>query len=410
MPARIATVTILVLLAGASGALAFSRSPEPMTPVQAGEAGNDFAWDLYRQLAGKPGNLFFSPSSIDLALVMTWTGARGATAEDMGRVLHLDRHAGDDPESVAAAYGDLQKTIIGTDPPYTLRIANRLWGQKGYGFLDSFLDPLERHFGAGLQELDFTRDAEGARRTINAWVEDQTENKIQDLLQPGILDRSTRLVLTNAIYFLGNWQNMFTGNDTEDRTFHLDLDQDIRVPTMHQTHSFAYGEDELAQIIALPYENGDLEMIIALPHDTAGLAELEKHMDSDLLAGWTENLEPRKVRLYLPKFSLEGEFSLKEVLGQMGMGRAFSGAADFSGMAGTPDLAISDVIHKSFIDVFEKGTEAAAATAVAIRLTSMPRQDPDTVSFVANHPFLFLIRQTETGNILFLGRVVDPRG
>lgn len=403
-------LALVIVLVVASNAHSFSRSPKPMTQIQAGQASNDFAWDLYRQLQGRKGNLFFSPTSIDLALVMTWTGARGETAREMGATLNLAGHSGGNPESVSLAYGDLQKAIVGTDVPYTLSIANRLWGQSGYRFRDSFLNPLDRDFGAGLQELDFERNSEGARQTINTWVEDQTEDKIQDLLPEGSLGSDVRLVLTNAIYFLGNWQHRFQGSDTADRPFHLETAEEIRVPTMHQTRSFNYAENDQAQIVALPYQGGDLEMVIVLPRDPAGLSAVESQMDGALLGAWTDNLERKTVRLWLPKFTLTGEFSLARVLGQMGMGKAFGHGADFSGMAEGSDLFISEVVHKSFIDVFEKGTEAAAATGVTIRTTSMPGVDPDAVSFVADHPFLFLIRHIETQNILFLGRMNDPRG
>lgn len=403
-------ILLLAMLVLTPLARAFSRAPQPMTQQQAAQAGNHFAWDIYQQLKNRQGNLFFSPASIDLALAMTWTGARGETARDMGSVLHLPGAYVGRPESVSAAYGSLQAAMSDDGAPYTLRIANRLWGQRGYRFLDSFLEPLDQDFGAGLQELDFKQNSEGARLTINAWVEDKTEDKIKDLLQPGSLGSDVRLVLTNAIYFLGDWQRKFQGSDTADRTFHLFSDQEIRVPTMHQTNRFAYAETGQVQVVSLPYRDGDLEMVVVLPRDVEGLAAIEQELSAATLAGWTGDMKNRSVRLWLPKFSLTGEFSLAKILGQMGMASAFSHGADFSGMSQASDLFISDVVHKSFIDVFEKGTEAAAATAVTIRTTSMPGMAPDTVRFVADHPFLFLIRHTETGSILFLGRVTDPRG
>lgn len=403
----LALVAVLVL---STDSHSFSRSPEAMTQEQASQAGNYFALDLYQSLKGQKGNLFFSPTSIDLALVMTWTGAGGATSRDMSETLYLTDFSSGDPESVSLAYGSLQNAIVGTDAPYTLRIANRLWGQSGYMFRSSFLDLLSRDFGAGLQTLDFEKNSEGARQTINTWVEDQTEDKIKDLLPAGSLGSNVRLVLTNAIYFLGNWQHRFQGSDTADRPFTLEGGEEIRVPTMHQTHSFSYSEDDKMQVVALPYQGGDLEMVIILPRDKDGLPALETRLNSKHLTEWTTGLERKSVRLWLPKFTLTGEFSLSKVLGQLGMGRAFGQGADFSGMSDGDDLFISDVVHKSFIDVFEKGTEAAAATAVTIRTTSMPGVDPEAVSFVADHPFLFLIRHVETGNILFLGRMADPLG
>lgn len=379
-----------------------------MTMNQASQAGNDFAWDLYHQLRVQQGNLFFSPSSIDLALVMTWTGARGATAREMGSVLHLGKNGAGDPALVGSAYGELLGELGSPDGNYTLRVTNRLWGQKGYRFRDSFLDPLARDFGAGLQELDFVADTDGSRRIINAWVEEQTEEKIKDLLAPGSLDRDVRLVLTNAVYFLGDWQYQFKGANTADRTFHVGGSEETRVPTMHQTHRFAYAEDDQVQVLSLPYVGQELEMVIVLPRERTGLAAVEKNLDAARFDAWTRELTERNVKLWLPKFTLAGEFSLARVLGEMGMASAFGSQADFSGMAEGPGLFISDVVHKSFVDVFEKGTEAAAATGVTMSLTSMPFEDPETVVFNADHPFLFLIRQVETGNILFLGRLIDP--
>jgi serpin B len=408
-----ALLGVLVLLAGsvlADQASAFSRGPKAMTAEQAGAAGNDFAWDLYRNLRLDPGNLFFSPASIDLALVMAWTGARGQTAQDMGRALHLDpRHAGL-PELVSAAYGELQNSIAGGDGPFTLRIANRLWGQAGFDFLPTFLHPLQKDFGAGLQPVNFATDSEGARQTINAWVEQETEGKIQDLLAQGSLGSDVRLVLTNAIYFLGQWQHQFQGGDTRDDVFHLLGGQDVAVPTMHQTRRFPYTEDDMAQVLAMPYQGGEVEMLIALPRPGQVLADLEKSLDSEVLDRWVAGRQERTVAVAMPRFSLSGEFSLARILGRMGMASAFSSLADFSGMASGGDLFISEVVHKSFVDVYEKGTEAAAATAVTIRLTSMPGGDPDQVVFSADHPFLFMIRHVTTNQILFLGRVMDPRG
>lgn len=402
--------TLLLFLSGlVPMATAFSRAPQPMTELQAADASNDFAWDLYRQLAGGQGNLFFSPTSIDLALVMTWTGARDETAQDMGSVLRLAGRSPEDPIAVATAYGSLQNTLARTDAPYTLRIANRLWGQAGYSFLPTFLNPLERDFAAGLQEVDFVKDPEGARQTINAWVENRTEDKIKNLLPAGSLGPDIRLVLTNAIYFLGQWQSKFQGSDTAERPFHLTAGEETQTPTMFQTHRFAYAESDRAQVVVLPYQDGDLEMVVMLPREIDGLSTLEKELGSSALTAWTADLEPKNVRLWLPKFSLTGEFSLAKVLGQMGMASAFNQGADFSGMADGKDLFISDVIHKSFIDVYEKGTEAAAATAVTMSMTSMPGVAPETVTFRADHPFLFMIRHAETGAILFLGRVTDPR-
>lgn len=408
-PIGLAALAATTLALAAGPAFPFSRGPEPLTPEAAAQAGNAFAWDLFHQLGQRPGNLFFSPASIDLALVMTWTGAREGTAADMGRVLHLDGRQAGRPETVSAAYGQLQRSLVPTDGRSTLQVANRLWGLPGFPFRSEFLQTLERDFAAGLEAVDFQGDPEGARQTINAWVEENTGNKIRDLLPPGSLGPNHRLVLTNAVYFLADWQRKFQGSDTRERPFFLADGQEIAWPAMHQTTPFAYAADDLAQVVVLPYRSGALEMVVVLPRGRDGLAELEQRLDEALLEGWLAAAAETRVRLQLPKFTLTGEFSLNRELGALGMGAAFSPAADFSGMAPGGGLFISDVIHKSFIDVFEEGTEAAAATAVNIRVTSMPAPQ-EAVDFIADHPFVFLIRHVSSGQVLFLGRLADPRG
>lgn len=405
----LASLTLILMVGSPGSTGAFSRGPDPLTPADAARATNDFAWDLYAQLHGGSGNLFFSPASIELALAMTWTGARGETAAEMGRTLRLPRGQYEEFATVAEAFGQLQHDLIPDEPTATLRIANRLWGQQGFGFRPSFLDPLATHFEAGLQEVDFRNDTEAARQTINSWVEEKTEDKIQDLLPSGSLQRDIRLVLTNAIYFLGKWQRPFQGSDTADRPFHLGDGSSVQVPTMKQKGHFQYTDDDQTQVLSLPYRGGEIEMLVVLPREKDGLAGLEARLDQDLLDSWSSGLAEASVDILLPKFTLTGEFSLAKVLGAMGMQRAFTNAADFSGMTDGQGLAISDVIHKSFVDVYEKGTEAAAATAVTMRLTSIQAPDQDTIAFIADHPFLFLIRDVETGTVLFLGRLTDPR-
>lgn len=401
-------VAVLIAMGYFNMAQGFSRAPEPMTSQEAAKSSNQFGWDLYQQLKDKPGNLFFSPASIDLALIMTWSGALDQTARDMGRTLNLpDQHA-THPDLVLPAFGQLQKSLLPVDQPYSLHIANRLWGQSGFKFKDSFLKPLDENFSAGLQELDFRGDSSGATQTINQWVEEQTEDKIQDLIPSGSLGRDTRLVLTNAIYFLGKWQRQFKGADTSDRVFHLAPSQEVRVSSMHQNSRFLYGENDQVQLVALPYLGGGAEMLIVLPRQQDGLAGVEANLDQDQLDTWANSMTEHQVKLWLPKFSLEDDFSLSSVLGHMGMASALSPKANFTGMAGDPGLFISEVIHKSFIDVYEKGTEAAAATAVTIRTTSMGPLTPEAVTFDANHPFVFMIRDVETQTILFMGRVMDP--
>ena len=393
----------------AFSALGFSRGPEPLTPAGAAEAANNFAWDLFDELQTGGGNLFFSPASIELALVMTWNGARGETAAEMARVLRLPAPYADEFSSVTGAFGQLQNQLEPGEGPYTLNIANRLWGQQGYAFQPPFLKDLDTHFGAGLEELDFQSDSESSRLAINDWVAERTEQKIVDLLAPGTVDVSTRLVLTNAVYFLGDWQHPFSASATRDRPFFLADGKEIRTSTMNQLRSLRYTADGLAQVLALPYKGGEVEMLIILPREKSGLPQLEKVIDQKVIDSWSASLASARVTVQLPRFSLRDDFSLAKVLGRLGMGRAFTSGADFSGMTGRPELAISDVIHKSFVDVDEKGTEAAAASAANMMLTSAPMEPAEVVEFIADHPFLFLIRDVDTGTILFLGRMADPR-
>ena len=382
---------------------------------------NAFAFALYAKLAEEAdGNLFFSPASIHTALTMTYAGARGNTARQMADVLALPhdiffrppmRGAGDmmpipwEQDRVHPAYrGLLAQLTPGPDAGYQLHVANALWGQEGYAWLDEFLQVTEDNYGAGLQEVDFVSQTEQARQTINTWVEEQTNDKIRELLKRGILTPETALVLTNAIYFKGDWASQFDPDATADAPFHISADESVDAPLMHQEGTFGYAEDENVQIISLPYVGDELSMVVILPKQVDGLANAAGQLTPDALSGMIAGLQEREVDVYLPKFTMTSEFSLGEVLQSMGMTDAF-GNADFSGMNGGRDLFISAVVHKAFVDVNEEGTEAAAATGVVMGITSVPPAPP---VFRADHPFLFVIRHNETGAILFMGRVTDP--
>ncbi len=367
---------------------------------------NRFALDLYAKLKDGEGNLFCSPYSISTALAMTWAGARGTTAEQMAKVLHFERI----PAEIHADFKRLieSQNEAGTKGSYELAVANALWGQKGYGFLKDYLDLVENNYHAALREVDFDHAIEEARQTINQWVEDKTKEKIKDLLKPGTLQQGTTLVLTNAIYFKGQWVLQFKEEKTKDEPFTLLDGKQIDVPMMHQTDKFGYVEDDDVQVLELPYKGDDLSMVIVLPRKTDGIGELDKMLTAEKLNGWLTNLPKREVIVSIPKFKMTCEFSLADVLKSMGMPDAFSRAADFSGMTGKKDLFISAVIHKAFVEVNEEGTEAAAATAVTMmRATAMPSK-PDPV-FHADHPFIFMIRDIKTGAILFLGRMMNPK-
>jgi len=374
------------------------------------QGNNAFALELYAKLKGdenvqrQGGNIFFSPYSISMALAMTYAGARGETEKQMAETLHFE--LGQD--SLHRAFGVLEKRLNagGKRRTYQLAVANALWGQKGYGFREEFLTLVKDSYGAGLNEVDFANDAEKARRVINKWVADKTKEKIKDLIKPGVLDSLTRLVLTNAVYFKGDWARKFKEESTGDAPFHVSKKQTQEVPMMYQKGRFNYVEEEDVLILELPYKGEDLSMVVLLPKKVDGLAELEESLTAKQLEEWLGRLQGREVAVYLPKFKMTtGPLELKGILKHMGMPDAFSLKANFSGMNGNLDLFISAVLHKAFVEVNEEGTEAAAATAVVVE-----REDSELVPvFCADHPFVFVIRDNRTGSILFMGRVMNPQ-
>jgi serpin B len=372
---------------------------------------NGFAFDLYAQLARQDGNLFFSPGSIATALAMTSAGAAGQTEKEMGHALHLDRDASKLPsERVHTAYGKLNTLLNsgGSQGGYILRMANRLWAQQSYEFLPAFLKITRDDYGAEFARLDF-QQTEMARQQINQWVEQQTNEKIVNLIQPGVLQMDTRLVLTNAIYFLGGWQDEFNKELTKEEPFFISPTQSADAPLMTQTQRLRYSESDGLQILELPYRGHEIAMVVLLPKKNDGLAAVEKTLTAESVDRWLDSLRPRKVHVFLPRFKMTSEFSLEKTLSALGMPTAFSTNADFSRMASGESLMISEVIHKAFVDVSEKGTEAAAATAVIVAPTSALPRVEEPVVFRANHPFVFLLRDNRSGAILFAGRVSNPK-
>jgi serpin B len=375
------------------------------------KSGNQFALDLYAKLSSeKQGNLFFSPQSISTALAMTYAGARGETASQMASVLHFELPAEQlhPAEAALLAYWN----SLGKQGNVKLSVANRLWGQRGYKFADVFIKLLRDDYGAGLEQVDFA-ESEAARKAINTWVEKATADKIKDLIPSGALNSLTRLVLTNAVYFKGDWQLAFSKEDTKPSDFFLSEKEKIAaVPLMHQKDDFRFGEakyadDRKVKILQLPYKGGQLSMVVLLPNAIDGLANLEKHFSADKLQQWLDSAKQQEVSVWLPKFKMTDEFQLGDVLAAMGMADAFErNKADFSGIDGTHELLISAVVHKAFVDVNEEGTEAAAATGIVF---GAPAARTQSHEFRADHPFAFVIRDNTTGAILFMGRVVDPR-
>jgi serpin B len=363
-------------------------------------ANNQFALELYAEVREVPTNLVLSPYSIYEALAMTAAGAAGTTETEMANVLHWDGDRLVFHDACGALLRSLNRgSQLGG---YSLYIANRLWGQKGYGFLDEFLTLTgERHL-APLQELDFAADPELCRETINAWVEEATRDRIVDLLPAGTIDTLTRLVLTNAIWFKGTWLTKFDRDLTASAPFYVTPDRSVTVDMMQADGDFHAGFHDGVQVLQLPYEGEDLSMLLLLPAARSGLEELEARLDVDLLEAFVASLDEHEIEVFLPRFEFETELALVPVLTELGMPSAFGATADFSRMNGQRNLAITEVRHKAYIRVDEEGTEAAAATAVVIGETSLPPV------FRADRPFLFLIQDHVTGAILFLGRVVDP--
>jgi serpin B len=388
-----------------TAALCASR-PAAEPPAQKAEAsalvqGNTaFALDLYGKLSEKEGNLFCSPFSLSAALSMTSAGARGKTLDEMARVLHLPAQ-----EKLHPAFKALLAQVNAGGKGYQLSSANRLWGQKGFPFLPEFLALTRDNYGAGLQEVDFAGATEEARQKINAWVEKETNDKIKELLKQGVLNSNSRLVLTNAIYFKGDWVSRFKKERTEEAPFTLADGKKVQAPLMRQDGPFDYADEGTFQALQLPYVGKDLSMVVLLPKKLDGIGDLEKALTPKLLDAVLARLHPAKVEVALPKFKMTSEFSLGQTLGDLGMPTAFGNAANFSGIDGKEDLFISAVVHKAFVEVNEEGTEAAAASGVVVELKSEP---PPRPVFRADHPFVFLIRDNRTGSILFLGRLSDP--
>jgi len=386
-------------------------SPDVSTSEQASlvEGNSAFAFELYQALKEEEGNLFYSPYSISLALAMTYAGARGETAEQMAAVLKFML----DQDRLHPAFNWLDAELAsrgegaaGKDGEgFRLNIVNAIWGQKDYEFLSGFLDVLAENYGAGLRILDFITETEESRLAINQWVYNQTEKRIEDLIPQGAIDEWTRLVLTNAIYFNAAWAYPFDEGVTADGPFYLLDGGQVTVPMMKQTQFFGYTEGTGYQAVELPYDGNELSMVILLP-EAGNFEAFEETLNAQQVSDIISSLQPTHIALTVPRFEFDSEFSLKDTLADMGMPIAFSpDEADFSGMDGRtvhPKLFISNVVHKAFVAVDEAGTEAAAATAVIVGIISMPGE------VTIDRPFIFLIRDIETGAILFVGRVLNP--
>ncbi|MGB8331344.1 MAG: serpin family protein [Polyangiales bacterium] len=367
-----------------------------------------FSWDFYRE-ATKPGeNLFLSPYSISVALAMTWAGARGNTETEMADAmrftlgqerLHNAFNALDLELQTRAEAGSADAPM-----PFRLNVTNAIFGQVGFGFLNPFLDTLAQNYGAGIRLMDFVNETEESRLAINQWVSERTEQRIEELLAPGIIDGTTRLVLVNAIYFTASWAEPFEEAETRDASFRRLDGSEVMVPTMHQGVETVYGEGESFQAAELPYDGQQLAMLLLVP-DEGTFSQFEQMLSASMVDEIRAVLSPHIVELAFPKFSFRSNIPSKAPLQALGMVEAFdAGTADFSGMTDTAPLFIQDVVHQAFVAVDERGTEAAAATAVISGETSAP--PPATLTI--DRPFVFAIIDRTTGATLFVGRVLDP--
>ncbi len=364
------------------------------------QGNNQFALDLYQRYSANEGeNIFFSPYSIVTALAMTYEGAREETAEEMQQVFHFPSE-----EVRLPGFAGLYNAFNQPQSKYILKTANALWPEQDYHFLEEYFGTIEKYYRGKVSLLDFRTQAEESRLTINNWVEGQTQEKIKDLIPTGFIDPDTRLVLTNAIYFKGDWLEQFDPDRTTDQDFYIDEEESVSVPMMSRFEAEVnYGEIDDVQILSLPYQGEDLRMLVLLP-GLGQLNELEESLTLDKLDEYRSALELQDIDLFLPRFKVETKYFMEDDLAQMGMPLAFSALADFSGMTGEKDLYISHVIHQAFVEVNEEGTEAAAATAVIMEeIASMV-----VPVFQADRPFVFMIEHQETGSILFIGRVSDP--
>ena len=396
----------------ASPALAQPAPSGESEAKAASEAVNRFALDLYQALPKDGKNVFFSPYSIATALAMTREGAAGETGREIDAVFHF-------PKDLGQAHSELRKRLVPATierygerggpqrvPAFQLRVANALWGHTHSTFVPAFLEQLKSRYAAPLERQDFSRMKE-ARQRINDWVAENTKDKIKNIVPEGQPAASTRLVLANAIYFKARWADAFQERATKDAPFHLGGGKTVQAKLMARTGRYAYSEDEQVQVLELSYEGDGTSMVVILPKKRDGLAALTKSLSHDVLQRWLK-LGSSKVAVKLPRFRYTVPLVLTETLASMGMPSAFNARkADFSKMCSSEPLHIGLVLHKAFVAVDEKGTEAAAATVVMMRAGSAPRPSLP-VPFVADHPFLFLIRHKTTGAILFVGRVSDP--
>jgi serpin B len=422
MNKKILTIGIIILMIAVvtATAILFIFPYGPNQPPKADDSGstqqgiqevvngnNNFAFDLYSELdKSEKGNVFYSSYSISAALAMTYEGAKGQTADEIKSVFHFP-----EGNTLRSNFAAIYNDINGENEAYESRTGNALWVQQDYPLLEDYTIKVEKYYGGKVANLDFIGETEKSRQTINAFIEEQTNDRIKDLIAPGVLGLLTRLVITNAIYFNGTWEWEFDSSDTDEREFKITPDNIIQVPMMLMSPDkarFNYADTENLQILELPYKGGNLSMLIFLPK--GNVESIKSSLTAEKLAELKGKMQETSLdAIYLPKFEFDTKYNLNGYLKALGMPTAFddSGKADFSGMTSAEKLFIGLVIHQAYVKVDEKGTEAAAATAV-VMLGESSAEPRDLIIFRADHPFIFLIQEKETGNILFLGKVTDP--
>lgn len=372
------------------------------------DAVNGFAFNFFDELynnSDDSSNIFYSPYSVFVAMAMTYEGAKGDTADEMAEVLTIEQDNASFHEYMKALYDYLNK-----QSDYNISTANALWVKENLELLEEYQNIIETYYNGKATDVNFDNRTK-AVNIINQWIENHTNGLIKDLIKEYHITPLTALILTNAIYFKGMWKVQFDPANTTDRDFQISSDNTIPVSTMSLVNTedkFNYTETEKLQMLELPYSGDEISMLVLLPKEGYDLTEIIKIMDSNTLSELKNSMNEKMVDIYLPKFTIETEYSLKDYLQNLGMIKSFTNYADFSGMTGRKDLCIDEVLHKAFIEVNEEGTEAAAATAVIMRLTSVNGNEDDRIVFDVDHPFLFLIQHKETDTILFMGSITNP--
>jgi len=375
------------------------------TPDMVVEGLNEFSFDIYRQLnENSDQNEFISPLSMSAALAMTYAGAEGLTAKEMRSALHFRPQL----HEFHVDYGLMLDSLSKSNDDFEINIANAVWVQNKFPLLKRYIETVQIDYKSESRELDFVKKPEASRKTINSWVEDKTNDRIQNLIPKGVIDADTRMILTNAVYFNAEWAEKFNKDRTRKETFYPLGDGTTICNMMHQRGHFAYSKINDTQILEIPYKGYKYSMMILLPGKRNGLKNLIKQVDESMLEKHRNNRKWEDVLLYMPKYTLETDYSLKPALSALGMQIPFTDDADFSGMTGKKDLMISEVIHKAFIELDEEKTEAAAATAVVMKLTSAAPVQRAPIEFRADHPFMFLIKHNESDAILFMGQITNP--